>query len=125
MRKRIAAILLPLLTGTVAVGLQNSKAKTADSGTAQPKSGSVGQLLMQIERDWWKAIIGRNIAKIREIVAPDVVLTTPDGSVQSLDDDVAELKSGSFHRGVVRFLRYEGKALWPLCCGDRQNETER
>jgi hypothetical protein len=53
MRKRIAAILLPLLTGTVAVGLQNSKAKAADSGTAQPKSGSVGPANRDPVADLW------------------------------------------------------------------------
>lgn len=51
---------------------------------------------MQMERNWAKAIVERNIAKVREIVAADAVLTTPDGTVQSLDDDLAELQSGAF-----------------------------
>ena len=64
----------------MAVGLQNSKTWAANSGTDQPKSGTVEQLLMQMERDWGRAIVDRNIVKIREIVAADVVLTTPDGT---------------------------------------------
>ena len=96
MKKHVSEMFVTLLVSAIAVGLQNSKTWAAKSGTDQPKSGSVEQLLMQMERDWGKAIVDRNIVKIREIVAADVVLTTPDGTVQSLDDDLAELKSGAF-----------------------------
>lgn len=89
-------MLITLLMGVVSLGLQNSKAQTAESSAAQAKSGSVEQFLMQMERNWAKAIVERNIAKVREIVAADAVLTTPDGTVQSLDDDLAELQSGAF-----------------------------
>jgi ketosteroid isomerase-like protein len=51
---------------------------------------------MQMERNWGKAIVERDIEKIREIVAPDVMLTTPEGTVLSLEDDLAELRSGTF-----------------------------
>jgi hypothetical protein len=47
-----------------------------------------------MEREWAKAIIDRNTAKIREILAPDMVLTTPDGTVQNLDDDLADWNQG-------------------------------
>ena len=96
LRKHVGEMLITLLMGFVALGLQNSKAQTAESGAAQAKSGSVEQFLMQMERNWAKAIVERNVAKIREIVAADVILTTPDGTVQSLDDDLAELQSGAF-----------------------------
>lgn len=96
LRKHVGEMLITLLMGVVALGLQNSKAQTAESSAAQAKSGSVEQFLMQMERNWAKAILERNVAKIREIVAADVVLTTPDGTVQSLDDDLAELQSGAF-----------------------------
>lgn len=89
-------MLITLLMGVVSLGLQNSKAQTAESSAAQAKSGSVEQFLMQMERNWAKAIVERNVAKVREIVAADAVLTTPDGTVQSLDDDLAELQSGAF-----------------------------
>jgi len=79
----------------MAAALQTSKAQATDTGAAQANSGSVEQLLMQMERNW-DAIVHRNIAKIREIVAADVLLTTPDGTVQSLGDDLAELQSGAF-----------------------------
>jgi len=89
-------MLVTLLLGGLAAGLQNCKAQATDRSTAQAKSGNVEQLLMQMERNWGKAIVDRNVVKIREIVAPDVLLTTPDGTVQSLDDDLAELRSGAF-----------------------------
>jgi len=74
----------------------SGQTQARDSGAAQVKSGSVEQLLMRMERNWGEAIVQRNIGKIREIVAPDVLLTTPDGTVQSLGDDLAELQSGAF-----------------------------
>lgn len=85
-----------LLVGVMAAGLQNTKAQGRDNSSAQAKPGGVEQRLMQMERNWGKAIVERKIAKIREILAPDVLLTTPDGTVQSLDDDLAELQSGAF-----------------------------
>src|SRR5215470_6840205 len=96
LREHVKQMLITLLLGVAAAGLQNTKAQVTDSGAAQAKSGSVDQLLMQMERNWGKAIVDRKIAKIREIVAADVSLTTPDGTVQSLDDDLAELQSGAF-----------------------------
>ena len=89
-------MLITSLLGIMAAALQTSKAQATDSGAAQVKSSSVEQLLMQMERNWGEAIVHRNIAKIREIVAPDVLLTTPEGTVQSLGDDLAELQSGAF-----------------------------
>jgi ketosteroid isomerase-like protein len=109
MKKHVAEIFVTLLVGAMAVGLQNSKTWVANSGTDQAKSGTVERLLMQMERDWGKAIVDRNIAKIREIVAADVVLTTPDGTVQSLDDDLAELKSGAFTAELYDSLDMEVK----------------
>ena len=96
LRKHVEKMLITLLLGIMTAALQTSKAQARDSGAAQAKSGSVEQLLMQMERNWGEAIVQRNIAKIREIVAPDVLLTTPDGTAQSLDDDLAELQSGAF-----------------------------
>ena len=94
LRKHVKIMLITLLLGVMAAGLQNTKAQATDSSAA--KSGGVEQLLMQMERNWGKAIVDRKIAKIREIVAPDVLLTTPEGTVQSLEDDLAELQSGAF-----------------------------
>jgi hypothetical protein len=74
--------------------------------------GSESATLCRSQRSWGNAIVERDIAKIRQIVAPDVVLTTPDGTVQSLDDDLAELQSGAFTAELYDFFRYQGKALW-------------
>jgi ketosteroid isomerase-like protein len=92
--RHIQEIVIVLLIGILAVRPQNSTAQTTDSGA--PQSGRVEELLMQMERDWGKAILERDVAKIRQILSPDVVLATPDGTVQSLDDDLTELQSGGF-----------------------------
>ena len=95
-RNRAGGMLVTLLIGVTTVGLQDSRAQTAENSAAKAKSRSVEQFLMQMERNWAKAIVERDVAKIREIVAADVMLTTPDGTVQSLDEDLAEMQSGAF-----------------------------
>jgi hypothetical protein len=56
----------------------------------------VERVLLQMERDWAKAIVARDPAKIREIVAPDFVLTTPEAILSDRESDLAELISGEF-----------------------------
>ena len=56
---------MTLLVGAMAVGLQHSKTLAANSGTDQAKLGTVEQLLMQMDRDWGKAIVDRNIVNQR------------------------------------------------------------
>jgi ketosteroid isomerase-like protein len=98
-----------LLVCIMAARLQNTKAQGADNSAAQAKPGGVEQRLMQMERNWGKAIVERKIAKIREILAPDVLLTTPYGTVQSLDDDLAELPSGAFTAELYDSFDMKGK----------------
>jgi len=66
----------------------------------QAKRHSVDQLLIEIERDWARAIIASDAEKIREILAPEVVLTTPEGTVLNREEDLAELVRGEFKAEV-------------------------
>lgn len=90
MKTIFVTVLLALLPITTALSRQGAKAGK------QRMTGSVEQLLMQMEHDWAKAIIDRDAAKIRDIVAPDFVLTTPDATLSDRESDLAELVSGEF-----------------------------
>ena len=59
-------------------------------------AANTDQLLMDMERDWAKAIVTRDATRIREILAPEIVLTAPDGNVLNREDDIAELLAGEF-----------------------------
>ena len=93
MRSALAAafiILVQLLAFSRVENDNNFRQRVANRGQEE-KSRSVDQLLMEIERDWASAIIASDAEKIREILAPEVVLTTPDGTVLNREDDLAEL----------------------------------
>ena len=65
LRKQVGKMLVTLLTGGVVLGLQNSNSEAAENSAAQAKAGSVEQFLMQMERNWAKAIVERNVANRR------------------------------------------------------------
>ena len=51
LRKHVEKMLITLLLSIMAAALQTSKAQATDTGAAQANSGSVEQLLMQMERN--------------------------------------------------------------------------
>ena len=61
---------------------------------AKPAQADVEQTLMQLERDTANAIIKRDAAAVARVFADDAVLTTPDGSMQTKTQFLADLKSG-------------------------------
>jgi ketosteroid isomerase-like protein len=81
-------------------GNDNNFRQEAANRAREAKARSVDQLLIDMERDWARAILAADAGKIRQILAPEVVLTTPDGTVLSREDDLAELARGEFKADV-------------------------
>ncbi len=90
MKNTLSSMLLILLVTMVHPG--NFTAWAFGGREAVP----VADHLMQMERDWAKAITARDTARIKEMVAPEATITTPDGTMQTRDEDLAELASGAF-----------------------------
>jgi ketosteroid isomerase-like protein len=61
---------------------------------AQPKSGSVEQELMKLEKEWGDAVVKHDWAFLDQILADDYTWTGPDGKVWSKAQTLASLKSG-------------------------------
>jgi ketosteroid isomerase-like protein len=74
----------------------NEFLQQAASHPQEVKGHSVEQLLIQMERDWARAILAGDAAEVREILAPEIVLTTPEGTVLNREDDLAELQKAEF-----------------------------
>lgn len=63
---------------------------------AKAKNDAVIHLLMKMEREWAKAIVTADAGKIRQILSPEITLTTPEGNIENREDDLAELVRGEF-----------------------------
>ena len=95
-----AFIILVHLLAFSRVDNENNFRQEAANHGHERQSRSVDQRLMEIEREWARAIIAADAEKIREILAPEVVLTAPDGTVLNREDDLAELVRGEFKAEV-------------------------
>jgi ketosteroid isomerase-like protein len=75
-------------------------ARTQDKKTAPPPpppkaaDASVVQTLTKMENDALAAIIKRDVAAFGKIFADDAVLATPDGTLQTKSQLLADIKSG-------------------------------
>ena len=61
----------------------------------KPAGAGVEQMLEKMEHDAVAALLKRDVAGFGKIFADDAVLVTPDGSVQTKAQLVAEVKSGA------------------------------
>ena len=91
--------LMPLVLVLVIAATTLAHAQTADKKSAPPaaaKSADTGteQALMKIEQDTLAAILKRDVAAFSKFFADDAVLTTPDGSLQTKAQLLADIKSG-------------------------------
>jgi len=86
----ITALLIAVACAACACGKPGSVASTAAAF-----DGNTAQTLIQLERDWIKAMLNRDHAKLEWILAANFRYTDPDGNqftrMQTLDD----LKSGA------------------------------
>lgn len=100
MKSAVTAAFIILMHLPVLGGQSDNFRQEAANRAREAKVRSVDQLLIGMERDWAKAIIAADVEKIRQVLAPEVVLTTPDGTVLSREDDLAELARGEFKAEV-------------------------
>ena len=89
----------PLLVALVVAAAPVASAQTPDSkqkpgAVATPAGGDVEQTLMKIERDATAALVKRDAAGFGRIFAEDAILTSPDGTVQTKAQLLADVKSG-------------------------------
>ena len=91
---KIAHVLVALVVAAAPV----ASAQTPDSKqkpAAAAPAGDVEQTLMKLEREATAALIKRDAAGFGRIFAEDAVLTSPDGTVQTKAQLLADVKSGS------------------------------
>lgn len=100
MKRAFVILLLVLMVRAVSGGQHNGKLLKVPDSKSAVKGGSVDQLLIEMEREWARAIIAGDAEKIRRILAPEIVLTTPEGTVLNREDDLAELAKGEFKADV-------------------------
>lgn len=100
MRSAFIAAAFMLLMQLLVFGRQNSNFLQGAANHRRAKGRFVDQILIEIERDWARAVIAGDAKRIREILDPEVVLTTPDGTVLNREDDLAELVRGEFKAEV-------------------------
>ena len=90
---KIAHVLVALVVAAASV----ASAQTPDSKQkpAAAPAGDVEQTLMKLEREATAALVKRDAASFGRIFAEDAVLTSPDGTVQTKAQLVADVKSGN------------------------------
>jgi len=86
--KRIAIALgVVVLVSSVAAWAQNAP---------QPKSGSVEQEILKLEKDWETAALKGDTAFLERIYASDIFITNSDGTLWTGAQDIAATKSGEY-----------------------------
>jgi ketosteroid isomerase-like protein len=90
---------LPLVLVLAIAAASFAQAQTPDKKSGPPaasKSADAGveQALMKMEQDSLAAILKRDVAAFGRFFADDAVLTTPDGSLQTKAQLLADIKSG-------------------------------
>jgi len=91
---KIAHVLVALVVAAAAVASAQTPDGKQKPAAATP-AGDVEQMLMKLEREATAALIKRDAASFGRIFADDAVLTSPDGTVQTKEQLLADVKSGS------------------------------
>jgi ketosteroid isomerase-like protein len=92
---KISHILVALVVAIpVAAAAQTPDTKQQPAAAAKPAGGDVEQALMKIERDAAAALLKKDVASFGRVFADDASLTSPDGTVQTKAQLLADVKSG-------------------------------
>lgn len=57
----------------------------------------------QLEQSWRNAILQQNVSALDSLLADDYIAITANGTLQSKDDTLANLRSGNLHFGTIEF----------------------
>jgi len=75
----------------------NSSLTTNRNALPEPvNTASIEAELKKIETDWANAFKTKDVAAVRRILADDIVLTYPDGSTGTKNDEVQMAETGAF-----------------------------
>lgn len=77
----------------------NTASKTTTTGTTAPAGSAVEADLMQMERDWAKAITGHDVDGIKRIEADDYAYLDPSGLTGNQADDIKDAESNAMTVG--------------------------
>ena len=91
---KIAHVLVALVVAGAPVAFAQTPDSKQKPAAAAP-AGDVEQTLMKLEREGAAALIKRDTASFGRIFADDAALTSPDGTVQTKAQLLADVKSGS------------------------------
>ena len=100
----IALALAVAVVGLASVGCDgradtdaNSSLTTNRNTAPEPvNTASIEAELKKIETDWANALKTKDVATVRRILADDIVLTYPDGSTGTKNDEVQIAETGAF-----------------------------
>jgi ketosteroid isomerase-like protein len=99
-----------LVTVCAFAGFAFAQAPTTAAATPA-KSPSVSQIVKQLEHDWVDAAKAGDADKLGQILADDWVSINPDGSKQTKQSDLADVKSGASKIESFEFGPMEVKVL--------------
>jgi uncharacterized protein (TIGR02246 family) len=105
--KKLAAVLVSISTFA---GLAFGQAP-AKPAAAAAKTPSVSESVKQLERDWVEAAKAGDADKLGQILADDWVSISPDGTKQTKQGDLADVKSGASKLESFEFGPMEVKVL--------------
>lgn len=91
--KRVLLVLAAGILFAPQASAQTPAAKQP-AAAAKPAAAGVDETLMKIEHDALAALLKRDVAGFGRFFADDATLTTPDGSVQTKTQLLADVKSG-------------------------------
>jgi ketosteroid isomerase-like protein len=77
----------------------NAANKTSTTNTTTTAGGAVESDLMQMERDWAKAVTGHDVDGIKRIEADDFAFVDPSGTIGGQADDVKDAENKSMTVG--------------------------
>ena len=92
--KHMPLVLVLAIAATPLAYGQTPEKKPAPPAASKSADTGVEQTLMKIEQDALAAILKRDAAAFGKFFADDAVLTTPDGSLQTKAQLLADVKSG-------------------------------
>src|SRR5258708_37148630 len=103
-------------------------------GVAQPQTGmpwaerhESKHEIDQMEQNWRDAILHRNVEAMEALLADDYIAITANGTLQSKDQTLANLKNGALHFNSIDFsdrkVRFYGQTALVTSRAEVQGST--
>jgi ketosteroid isomerase-like protein len=92
--KHVPLVLVLVIAATSLAYAQTPDKKPAPPAASKPADAGVEQTLMKLEQDALTALLKKDVTAFGKVFADDAVLTTPDGSLQTKAQLLADVKSG-------------------------------